>query len=282
MSILGQCYYAACRTRAGHSLARSTVALLRRHGAMGEFKMPLDALELDHPSVEGLMRLWSRVHWSSGDGMMPPEQLLAVYRLAATWPANGDVVELGAWVGLTTSYLAAACRRRGAGKVYAVDTFEGTKEGGTEYPSIVRFGGRTLDAFRDQISRAGVEETVETMIGRTTDVVRSYSGGPIRMLLIDADHSFDGVRGDFDAWSPLVTPGRIIVFHDHDMPDVARFINAEIRPDVRFDISPGKVAPNIMVVTKGIHVGRPLRRASRRVKRTAVAAHAAATPEATV
>lgn len=250
MSPLGRAYYSFCRGRAGHAAARVSIAGLRKVGLLRGFRMPLDALTLDHAAAAGLMRLWTRIHWSSGDGMMPPEQLLEVYRLATTWPVEGDIVELGAWVGLTTSYLATACQVRGRGMVHAVDTFAGTREGGTTYPSVERFGGSTLDAFHDQIARAGACDAVETLIGDTTEVAAAYAGGPIRLLLIDADHSYDGVRNDFASWWPHVAPGGLIVFHDYDMPEVARFIDREVRGDGRVDIAPGHTATNIMAVTK--------------------------------
>jgi len=212
--------------------------------------MPLDALLLDHAPVAGLMRLWSKVHWSSGDGMMPGPQLLEIYRLAATWPVKGDIVELGAWVGLTTSYLATACRVRGAGKVHAVDTFDGTKEGGTKYTSVARFGGGTLDAFRAHIVRAGVTVYIEEVIHDTTAASRQYGGAPIRMLLIDADHSYGGVRAEFSNWFRHVAPGGLIVFHDYNMPEVARFVDGEVRGDPRVVPSPGPVVSNVIAVTK--------------------------------
>lgn len=250
MSTLGRFYYSVCRNTAGHSLARSVVGCLRSLGALRGFRMPLDALGLDHAAVGGLMRLWSRIHWSSGDGMMPPQQLLEVYRLAATWPVKGDIVELGAWVGLTTSYLATACGVRGEGKVHAVDTFEGTKEGDTTYPSVAKFGGSTLDAFRDQIARAGVEKTVNTLIGDTKELARAYSGDPIRMLFIDADHSYEGVRGDFESWLSHVGPGGVVVFRDYEMPEVARFVDDDVCGDIRVEMTPGHVVANVVAVTK--------------------------------
>jgi predicted O-methyltransferase YrrM len=250
MSLAGQCYYAACSTRVGRALARGLVGAMRRLGGRRRFHMPLDALRLDHRAVAELMRLWSRIHWSSGDGMMPAEQLLAVYRLAATWPARGDTVELGAWVGLTTSYLATACRVRGEGKVYAVDTFKGTREGDTTYPSIERHGGDTLRAFEHQMRRAGVESEVQALVGLTTDVASRYPGRAIRMLLIDADHSYEGVSGDFETWAPHVVPGGLIVFHDYLMADVARFVDGVVRGDPALDMTPGQVVPNVFAVTK--------------------------------
>lgn len=212
--------------------------------------MPYDALNLDHDAVAGLMRLWPRIHWSCGDGMMPPAQMLAMYRLAVDWPLCGDIVELGAWTGLTTCYLAAACSVRGSGTVHAVDTFEGTKEGGGRYASVARFNGNTLPAFREQTQRAGVADRIETHVGDTTEVARRYQGGPIRMLLIDADHSYEGVRNDVRAWYPHMASGGVVVFHDYGMEGVARFVDGEMRSDPRFDSTPGRIEDNIIAFTK--------------------------------
>lgn len=250
MTAYGQCFYAACSTRPGHRLARHALRCLRKLGLLRRFHPAFESLELDHDATAELMRLWSRVHWSAGDGMMPAEQLLAIYRLAATWPVDGDVVELGAWVGLTTSYLAAACRARRDGKVYAVDTFAGTKEGGEVYSSIERFEGSTFSAFRERIERAGVDDLVEPLIGYTDQMVKHYQGRPIRFLLIDADHSYEGVKRDFELWSPLVAPGGLIVFHDYLMPEVARFVDEQVADDGGFTPTPGLVVENVMAVRK--------------------------------
>jgi predicted O-methyltransferase YrrM len=249
---LGRFYYALCATRFGHFLARGLAKSLRCARILPEGYPPTDALALDHKSLKGLLELWPRIHWSPGDGMMPAEQLLAIYGLAATWPVRGDVVELGSWTGLTTCYLATACRVRGEGKVFAVDTFTGTMEGGATYPSAERFGGNTFKAFKDQILRAGADDVVEPLIGLTSEVAATYPGRRIRFLLIDADHSYEGVRGDFELWSPHVAPGGLIVFHDYLMPEVARYVDGHVKPDSRFDIHPGHVVPNVMAVTKRV------------------------------
>lgn len=38
--------------------------------------------------------------------------------------------------------------------------------------------------------------------------------GPYDLLFIDADHTYEGVARDFTRYSPLVSPGGIIAFHD--------------------------------------------------------------------
>ncbi len=39
-------------------------------------------------------------------------------------------------------------------------------------------------------------------------------GGNLDVLYLDGDHSYEGVKTDFELFSPLVRPGGIIVFHD--------------------------------------------------------------------
>lgn len=48
----------------------------------------------------------------------------------------------------------------------------------------------------------------------TLDAVRGRLDGPLDFAFIDGDHSYDGVRSDFELWSPLVRPGGLVAFHD--------------------------------------------------------------------
>lgn len=262
MSTLGQCYYRFAETRLGHRAARSTLDVVRKLGALRDFRTPLDCLSLPHDAVAELMRLWRRLHWTSRDGMMTPRERLAIFKLACNANPAGDIVELGAWKGLTTCYLAAACRSRGNGHVYAVDTFEGTREHGTQYASIDRYGGSTLAAFERMMERTDSRTFASPLVGLTTEVAATYPGEPLAFLLIDADHSYDGVKADFDAWFPLVAPGGTIAFHDYAMPDagVARFIDDEVvhRPDVA--VVPEVLPENVFAIVKRADAEQPFNR----------------------
>jgi predicted O-methyltransferase YrrM len=60
-------------------------------------------------------------------------------------------------------------------------------------------------------------------------VLKLLNGQQIDLLFIDGDHSYTGVRADFEMYSPLVRPGGIVAFHDiaFQLPpnEVARFWN---------------------------------------------------------
>lgn len=50
---------------------------------------------------------------------------------------------------------------------------------------------------------------------KTADQVQSLLGGvPLDFLFIDGDHTYGGVRADFEMYAPLVRKGGIIGFHD--------------------------------------------------------------------
>ena len=54
---------------------------------------------------------------------------------------------------------------------------------------------------------------------RTSDRVRTLLGkGPLDLLFIDGDHTFEGVRQDFETYGPLVRSGGLIGFHDINPP----------------------------------------------------------------
>ena len=61
---------------------------------------------------------------------------------------------------------------------------------------------------------AGVGPNVSFRVGLTTEVAKVWSE-PIDFLYIDADHSYEGVLADLDAWVPHVRSGGLILGDDY-------------------------------------------------------------------
>jgi len=63
-------------------------------------------------------------------------------------------------------------------------------------------------------------QTVHAVTGSSHDPVTHdrvkaiFAGGPIDVLFIDGDHSYEGVKQDYEMYRSLVRPGGIIAFHD--------------------------------------------------------------------
>lgn len=65
----------------------------------------------------------------------------------------------------------------------------------------------------------------------TVERVRALTKGQVDFLFIDADHSYESVKRDFELWRPLVRSGGMIAFHDvkPDYPEGTPVLWAELR-----------------------------------------------------
>ena len=66
-------------------------------------------------------------------------------------------------------------------------------------------------------------------------VQHALDGRALDVILIDADHTYAGVRRDFESYSKLITPGGLVAFHDI-VPESTRPVASDV------EICPGDVA----------------------------------------
>jgi predicted O-methyltransferase YrrM len=53
----------------------------------------------------------------------------------------------------------------------------------------------------------------------------------IDFLFIDGDHSYEGVKTDWDLYSPLLKSGSCVVFHDYGWAEgVIRVVEEDVKP----------------------------------------------------
>lgn len=161
-------------------------------------------------------------------GFLHVDEGCALLALAAGMRTAGEVVEIGSYHGRSTCFMAFGLRLRGQGMVTAVDHFEGSPEHqegrGNEDAAIVR-DGSTLPSFLLNLNKYGLKPHVRPVVSSSVEAADQWSGGPIRLLFIDGDHSYDGSKADFEAWTPHVANDGLVAFHDvgDSWPGVTRF-----------------------------------------------------------
>lgn len=150
------------------------------------------------------------------DGWLDPNAGGVLYQLARFIAPQPTVVELGSWKGRSTAWLAHALRDRGAGRVLAVDTWAGTQNEPDHARRLAGYGPDQLyQEFLGNLRGLGLEAQVEPWRMTTLEAARRWDRGvSIGLLYIDADHSYEGVRADFEHWSPFVVRGGVVVFDD--------------------------------------------------------------------
>ena len=153
------------------------------------------------------------------EGFMPDAEGLALYAAGLEGAAVGPLLEIGTYCGKSAIYLGAAARERGT-VVFTVDHHRGSEENqaGWEHhdPRLVdpRTGRMdTLPFFRRTIEEAGLDDAVVAVIADSPTVARSWAT-PLGLCFVDGGHAYDVARADYEAWSPFVAPGGMLVFHD--------------------------------------------------------------------
>lgn len=151
-------------------------------------------------------------------GFMPAREGLALYEAALPAGRLGPLLEIGSYCGKSAIYLGAAAQASGA-VLFSIDHHRGSEEHqpGEEYHDVglVDADGRvdTLDAFRRNVAKAGLEECVITIVGRS-DTVAAWWQTPLGFVLIDGGHSKQAADLDYTGWAPWVKTGGILAVHD--------------------------------------------------------------------
>jgi predicted O-methyltransferase YrrM len=128
-------------------------------------------------------------------------------------------VELGTWQGASAVPVARSIQRWG-GTLTCVDTWSGelNSDGG----SVSGKSPVMLLSCARRMVEAGVGANVRLIPAMTLDAALFWSE-PIDFLYIDADHSYEGVSADLEAWVPHVKSGGLILGDDYGnriYPDV--------------------------------------------------------------
>lgn len=162
--------------------------------------------------------------------MTLPEKLL-LYRLARGLKRGSVIVEVGSYLGASSTFLAAAAKERSC-VVYCVDTWANDAMPEAPRDTYAEFVSNT-QRYADEI---------RPLRGRSLEIAEKFSE-PIDLLFVDGDHSYIGCHSDAEAWLPKLKPGGIVVFHDFAWAEgVQRTVQEMVKP---IEQSPGHAMENI-------------------------------------
>ena len=95
------------------------------------------------------------------------------------------------------------------------------------------------DVLRHNLERVGMTDENFTLIKSLSTEIEAMEGARAHeydVLIIDGDHSYAGIKADFDNYAPMVRMGGYIIIDDYaaeNWPDVTRFVDTELE-DVEF------------------------------------------------
>lgn len=134
-------------------------------------------------------------------GLDQPDSQLTVdeVNLLLKYAGNAhNAVEIGCYEGRTTVALA----KRVQGSVYTVDPFIRGRLGIPYGEWIAKLHSRRMHV-----------RNIEFIRGLSWDIAPGFKQD-IDLLFIDADHTYEAIKKDWELWSPKVVSGGIIALHD--------------------------------------------------------------------
>jgi SAM-dependent methyltransferase len=158
--------------------------------------------------------------WSFGFGGMEKEELKFVYDISH----NKTILELGSEMGQSAYVMADV-----ADNVTCVDAWDDTYEHlnndlrqKTVYLSDQKLyqdkevnKNDIFGQFKKNCKPFIDSGKIKYVKGKTLDVVDNFENESFDIILIDADHSYEGVYGDINAYLPKLKKDGYLVFHDY-------------------------------------------------------------------
>lgn len=147
------------------------------------------------------------------DGWLLDDEASGLYLLSSLLGNRCKVLEIGSWKGKSTYCLAKGLPK--GGHVIAIDPFDASGEQESSELYREREGEiPLLEQFVDNMTRLGVMQKIRPIKGYSHQFVHQLT--EIDLLFIDGDHSIEGCDFDFLNYSPLISPGGYLAFHDFD------------------------------------------------------------------
>ncbi len=145
------------------------------------------------------------------------------------------IVEIGVQFGFCTEYLCVASIPHD-GFVYGYDIFDihGLKNQFPMFEAMESVQHRLGSMYKNfKLTK------INTYSNEFPKQVKSDTGGIVDFAFIDGCHSYKGVKNDFDAIYPLMSPAGIVAFHDTSNIDGCREFMVDLRTkyyDGTFDV----------------------------------------------
>lgn len=183
-------------------------------------KIKLFFLFLAYPRLRKGLKIFSH---------LTPEERVKLYELS---PTRLFILEIGSYIGASACCFGAAVKKSNSGKIFCIDTWTNDSMSEGNWDTYAEFIKNT----------APFAKFIVPIRGLSTDVVEQVALQikNLDLLFIDGDHSYEGVKADWEAYKHFLKSGSIVIFHDWGWAEgVKRVIEEDVKPLVsHFDSLP--------------------------------------------
>lgn len=152
------------------------------------------------------------------EGWFADDEGWRLAELASAVPADLEIVEIGAFAGRSTAFLAAGSHAGNGAHITSLDDWSpAALPGGTDQGAA----DEVFDKYQANLSATLSWGLVTPLRARSTWVI-DYWVKPIGLLFLDATHLYEDTLNDIQAWGSHLVSGGHAAFHDYhpDHPGV--------------------------------------------------------------
>jgi len=143
-------------------------------------------------------------------------------QLLENCPDGSEILEIGSFMGRSTSYLATNIINSGKRvHVYALDTFEGSSE-----HANLDIGGGFYKTFKENCE-AFIEGGIVTPVkSRSDDIntLKRWGDGHFHGIIVDGAHEYDAVKDDILNWWPKLADGGSMIGDDMSLVSIQQAV----------------------------------------------------------
>jgi predicted O-methyltransferase YrrM len=143
-----------------------------------------------------------------------------LFRLARN---KEKILEIGSYVGASAACFGAAKNRFTGGEIYCIDTWQND--------AMTEGKKDTYETFTENTKP--YSKWIIPIRGLSTEVVEDVRKhtATIDLLFIDGDHSYEGVKADWETYRRFLKQGSVVVFHDFGWAEgVQKVIQDDVKP----------------------------------------------------
>ncbi len=151
------------------------------------------------------------------------------------------IVEVGSWTGRSIAFLGVEIiNQQKPAQLWCVDTWYGKPEIANQVPGVILNNDTHFQTFLQNISPLG--HMVFAVRKLSIEAAKDFPDSFLDAVFIDADHEYESVKADMEAWYPKVKAGGFFCGHDYPgWPGVVKAVNEFFasHPELKLEISEG-------------------------------------------
>jgi predicted O-methyltransferase YrrM len=137
------------------------------------------------------------------------------------------IAEIGSYVGASACCFGAALLENKDGKIFCIDTWNNDSMTEGYRDTWAEFCLNTKKYSKFIVPVRGISVQVANEVCQYTS--------KLDLLFIDGNHSYEGVKSDWETYKKFLFPGSLVVFHDYGWADgVQRVIQEDVLANVSF------------------------------------------------